>query len=350
MKRSSGSHRPGGFTLIEVIAAMTILALVTGSIYALLRQSVQAAADLETSELADQGVRRFLELCRSTLETLPGDATLSLATAEETGTAQELTLSGVPEAFSVGPEPTASSDLVLGLRMAASTTGSATEAVAPLYEVAITREEFAPKAESGDFQIRAGSGDGFYQPDEQGRYWLPLLAGIRSLEWRYWNDTDRIWEDDWSQAPDRPTLLEMQLWPDNRAAPLRAVFAIPPAVETVQADTTGSAANAAGENPNGTPGANQRGGDGRPGDARGRDGGGRDGGRGIGGGDRGPGRNRGPGDDRGPGGERGPGGDRGPGGERGPGGGFGNGNNPGGPPQPGAPGGSGPPPPLPPPP
>lgn len=331
MTQFSRFRSRAGFTLIEVIAAMTILALVTGSIYGLLRQSIQAAADLEDSEREDQAVRRFLELCRSTLETLPADASLSLATAEETGTAQELTLSGVPEAFSLGPEPIASSDLVLGMRMRAASR-SAPDA-APSYEVAFTREEFAPQAESGEFQVRVGSGDEFYQPDEQGRYWLPLLTGVRSLEWRYWNETDRIWEDDWSQAPERPTLLEMQLWPENRGAPLRAVFAIPPAVETVQADSASSAADVASDNPNkGSGPGQQRGAEGRSGDNRGRDAGGRDGGRGFGG-DRGPG-----GRDRGQGGGRGPGGDRGPG-EPGPGGRFGNENNPGRPPQPGSPGG-----------
>ena len=234
--RVQGCRRSGNsaFTLVEVVAAITILALISGSVYSLLRQSFQAAAGLQQAEREDQALRRFLDLCRTTLDTLPPDATLSLATADQTGTAQELTISGVPEAFAAGPDPIFSSDLILGLRMAKSSADSSI--TTPVYEVAISREEFAPKAKSGEFQIRATSDDDFYQADEQGRYWLPLLSSTRSLEWRYWSEQDRLWEDDWTKAPDRPTLLEMQLWPESRSSPLRAVFAIPAAPKS----TTGT--------------------------------------------------------------------------------------------------------------
>jgi hypothetical protein len=255
----SRSLHATAFTLVEVVTAITILTLILGSVYALLRQSFQTAADLQQTEREDQGLRRFMDLCRTTLETLPPDSTLSLLTAEETGTAQELTLSSVPEAFSAGPEPNASSDLILGLRMIqtrqTSDTGPAT------YQVAISREEFAPKAKDGDFRIRASSDDDFYQADDKGRYWLPLLSGIRSLEWRFWNEQDRLWEDDWSKAPDRPTLLEMQLWPEGRISPLRAVFSIPvaQAAATDSSQTGLGTADAAQSNEKGGPPRGDRG-------------------------------------------------------------------------------------------
>jgi prepilin-type N-terminal cleavage/methylation domain-containing protein len=267
------------FTLVEVVAALAILALISGSVYALLRQSFQAAAGLQQAEREDQALRRFLDICRTTLDTLPPDATLSLATADKTGTAQELTISGVPEAFAAGPDPIFSSDLILGLRMAKSSVTSSV--TTPMYEVAISREEFAPKAKSGEFQIRASSNDDFYQPDDQGRYWLPLLSSIRSLEWRYWSEQDRLWQDDWTKAPDRPTLLEMQLWPESRSSPLRAVFAIPAAPKSTAGSTdqasaglgTGDASgkqNAGGAPPRGDRGNAQQGqgpGNGKPGDS-----------------------------------------------------------------------------------
>lgn len=302
--RSSGCF---AFTLVELIAAITILALVTGSLYALLRQSVGAAADLQDAEREHQGLRRFMDLCRETLETLPPEATLSLATAEETGTAPELTLTGVPEAFRLGPEPVAASDLIISLRMAATDADS--PEASPVYEVAISREEFAPEVESGEFQVRAGSEDEFYQADDQGRFWLPLLTGVRSLEWRYWNEEEELWEEDWTEAPGRPSLVEMQLWPESRPAPYRAVFALPASLPAAKPASPATGASAAGRS--GTEGAAlPRGGGGPP----------VPGGR--------------PGGD-GPGGGLGPGGW--PGGPGGPGGGPGGPGRPGGPPQGGPP-------------
>lgn len=303
-----GPSRRSGFTLVEVIAALTILALLTGSVYSLLRQAVQAAADLQDSDRSDLATLRFIELCRSTLETLPAEATLSLATAEETGTAAEFTISSAPEAFSVGPNPVSDSDLILSLRLVDADADSA--AAESVYQVAISREEFAPLVKEGDFQVRRTSEDEFFQPDEQGRYWLPLLRGIRGLDWRFWNEDDQLWEDDWTEAPSRPSLLEMQLWPENRPAPLRVVFALPPA-EVASAATeqsapagtegsgTGNSAGSSDPNRPPVPGARAGEGDGRgePSSPGGR---GREGRR-----DRGPGRDGRPGERRDPG-NRGP--------------------------------------------
>jgi len=217
------------FTLVEVIAALTILALVTGSVYALLRQSTEVAAELQNREREFQATRRFLDLCRSTLETLPPEATVSVASAEETGSTPELTITGAADAFRFSLDPEPEPALTLGLRPASSdfTANGATSESAS--RVAVTRETFAPEVEEGDFQVRAAGEDDFFQPDEQGRYWIPLLSGVEDLEWRYWDGEQETWDADWTDAPERPVLVEMKLWLAERPAPLRAVYAPPTA-------------------------------------------------------------------------------------------------------------------------
>ncbi len=244
-----------GFTLLEVVIAVTILALLTGSIYGLLRQSVMAAADLETAEKEDQAIHHFIELCRSTLESLPGGATFTAEVIEEGAMRQELTISGVFDAFSFGEDPVSESDTVLGLQPYESPSGA--ESHTPLYTIAISREDFAPQGEDGEMAIRVGGNDEFFAPDEEGRYWLPLLPAIASLQWQFWDEDEEIWIETWDDEESRPPMIELQLQPAGRSLPIRVVYDIPPVPELVaEAETATSSAaatrNAAQPNPQAT--------------------------------------------------------------------------------------------------
>ncbi|MEM1296448.1 MAG: prepilin-type N-terminal cleavage/methylation domain-containing protein [Verrucomicrobiota bacterium] len=323
-----------GFTLLEVVIAITILALVTGSIYGLLRQSVMAAADLESAEKQDQAIHHFIELCRSTLEALPGEASLTAELIEEGTMSQELTISGVFDAFSFGEDPVSESDTVLGLQPYELPSGN--EAETPLYSVAITREDFAPQAEDGEMAIRVGGNDEFFAPDDEGRYWLPLLPAVSLLQWQFWDEEEELWIETWEDAETRPLMVELQLQPASRSTPIRVVYDIPPVPELVAEDTTATssagATRDAAQPPaqgNGNGGAGQRP-QGRPGDGAA---GGR---RPPGAGNGGKGRPQrppggGPGGGRGGGPQQGGGnGGRGGQGGGGPAGGGGNGGNAGG--------------------
>lgn len=274
-----------GFTLLEVVIAVTILALVTGSIYGLLRQSVMAAADLEAAEKQDQAIHHFIELCRATLESLPGEATLTAELIEEGTMSQELTLSGVFDAFSFGEDPVSESDTVLGLQPYELPSGEEPET--PLYSVAITREDFAPQGEDGEMAIRVGGNDEFFAPDEEGRYWLPLLPAVSMLQWQFWDEEEELWIETWDDAETRPLMVELQLQPSSRSLPIRVVYDIPSVPELVSEEDEVAAASAAaaarnsasaagqgggnggaGQRPQGRPGEGGRGG-GRPGDGKG---------------------------------------------------------------------------------
>lgn len=333
MISSPSSHRrrtSAGFTLLEVVLAVIILSLLTGSIYGLLRTAVVTAADLEKVEQQDRALDHFVELCRATIETLPPEATMTAVQVEGNATIQELTFEGVYDAFSFGEDPVSDSPLTIRLQPYELPSGETTEE--PLYQVSITREDFSPEAEDGEMAFRVGLDDPFFQADEDGRYWLHLLPEITSLQWQFWNEGDEIWEDTWEDTTVRPPMMEMQIQPLSRNTPLRVVFDVPQiaASTTATAPATGGGGggpgNVVGPGGGGNGGGNggQQGGNnaGPGGDGRGP---------GFGPGGRGPG-GRGPGFGP-PGGGRGPGGPGGPGG-RGPGGGPpGGGGGPGRPPQ-----------------
>src|SRR5690606_30641101 len=79
MCRGGGARprrRRGGFTLMEVVVALAILAMITGSLFAILQGSVRGASQIEQVQRENDSINRFLDLCRKTFTTMPSSATL----------------------------------------------------------------------------------------------------------------------------------------------------------------------------------------------------------------------------------------------------------------------------------
>ena len=335
MKRSKRASR--GFTLVEVIVAMTIFGLIATSIFAIIFQAGMEAGDIRRMEARDQQVNRFVALLRESLEALPQDASAALVNGEESSSGwPELTFTDTPTGFVFGVNPGTSGDTTLGLRPVAVPPPTLEDYSQPLYNIAISREEFGADENESGMMVRAGTDDLFLDEDEEGRLWLPLVENVTALGWRLWNSDENLWVElsDWTEGETLPTLLEMTL-ADPFRPPLRVVFEIPehatePADDSDEADdsttsTDGGAAGTANRTAvaptagRGQPAATD-GNDG--GGGRGGRGGGRGQGGGRGGGGGGPGFG-GPQGGGGPGGGRGGPGGGGAGGGRGGGGGAG---------------------------
>jgi len=301
---------------MEVVIALTILGMITATLFSIIQGSVRAASQIEQLQRENDGINRFLELCRKTFTTLPSTATLTLAALDANVDAgQELTISGAPNCFGFGMRPISYSDTILGLRPdpAATTDGNG----ALLNYLCLSREDLITQSDSRDVALRQEI-SGLAAPDEQGRYWMPLLPDVVSMKWRCYQEEDDTWLEEWAES-EWPQLIELQLIMRDRVTPLRMVYSLP----TIQiiAGTGGGAATPspqAGGGPAPTGTGNSGGANGGRGP-----GGGQDGGRG---GDRGPG-GGGPGGGRGgpggPGGGEAGGGGRGGGGPGGPGSGGG---------------------------
>lgn len=299
--------KPGlrAFTLMEVVIALTILGMITATLFSIIQGSVRAAAQIEQLQRENDGINRFLELCRKTFTTLPSTATLTLTALDANMDAgQELTISGAPNCFGFGMRPISYSDTLLGLRPDPAGATDANEA--PLQYLCLSREDLIAQSDSRDIALRQEV-SGLAAPDEQGRYWMPLLPDVVSLKWRFYQEEDDTWLEEWSES-DWPQLIEVQLLMRDRLTPLRMVYSLPVIQITAgtgggsqasptQGGTTGGAA-AGGA----APAAGGRGQEGGRGGAdsggRGQDGGRgapAGGGRGQGGGDAVGGRGAGPG-------------------------------------------------------
>ncbi|WP_395738668.1 type II secretion system protein J [Prosthecobacter sp.] len=322
------NRRRSAFTLIEVVIGITILSMITATLFGIIRGSVRGASEIEHTQRESDSMNRFIELCRRTFATLPSTATLSLKLVQGTEPViQELTISGSPDCFPFGSNPITLKETILSLRPYPEVVVDDNQK--PLNYISLSREDLIPK--TGD--MKSGiqqTTTGIYAPDSEGRYWMPLLPDVVSFKWRFYVEKEETWYEEWSKSK-WPDLIEAQLIMKNRKLPIRMVFSVP--VLTIVAGR--APANTGGSNNNNNGNNNQNAG-GNNNNNNGPGGRGGQGGQGGPGGPGGPGGGRGgPGGPGGPGG--GPGGFGGRGGPGGPGG-F----PPGGPPGGGGPGGGGP--------
>ena len=214
-----------GFTLIEVIIGLTILTMITGTLFAIIKGAVRGAADIERVQRENDSINRFIELCRQTFQTMPSTATLTLKITEETDPLmQELTITSAPHCFGFGTSVTSYKDSIIGLRPDTVLSNS-TETNLARYNLSLSREDLIPRTSDNELAIQQEENSPT-APDDEGRYWMPLLSGVTGLSWRFYKQTDDTWEDEWSDSK-WPDLIEMTLAMDGRTQPLRAVFSVP---------------------------------------------------------------------------------------------------------------------------
>lgn len=211
-----------GFTLVEIVISMTILALISGTVMAILVQAGDTAADIRDMDQKDEEISRFLELLERTIETLPIDASIEMIPAADSLSGfPEMKISNAVGAFTFGEDIGSAGELTIGLQPQ-----NDNEANDQIFELAISRDSFAPEDTDGDGMVIGAGGEDFLTPDEQGRYWLPLVSNITSATWRYWDEDAREWLTEWEQDT-LPPIMEFVIEDSHRPGPVRAVFEIP---------------------------------------------------------------------------------------------------------------------------
>ena len=225
-RRPKSSPAPG-FTLLELVIAMTLIALLSGMVFAIVRGSVAAAYEMERSQRENDEVNRFIALCRQMFLKLPGTATVKIAVTEPGDPMQqEFTVSGAPEAFSFGINPMSYKDTIIGLRPDQKATASS-DGGQNIYQLSLSRQDLVP-TDSTATPASAGriGAEGTSLNDDQGRIWMPLLHDVVQLTWRAYKETDDSWNEEWSSTT-LPQLIEMNIKLAGRAQPTRIVFALP---------------------------------------------------------------------------------------------------------------------------
>ncbi len=219
-------HARSGFTLAEIVIAMTILALISGSVMAMLLQAGDTAADIRDTDKKDEEISRFIELLGHTIEALPSDATMEMTIGSESASGYpELKISDAVGAFIFGEDVGSAGELVIGLQPQDDSDGSS-DSTEPLYQLAISRDSFSPEDTDGDGMVFGAGADDFLTPDTEGRYWLPLVSDIISAGWRYWDEENQEWLTEWEEE-NLPPLMELSIEDSHRPGAVRAVFELP---------------------------------------------------------------------------------------------------------------------------
>jgi|GEM_PF-568370 len=269
------NKRLDAFTLIEVVIGITILAMITVTLFAIIRGSVRGAAEIEHIQRESDSVNRFIELSRKAFTTLPSTATLTLKLVQTTEPViQELTIAGSPDCFPFGMNPITLKDTTLRIRPHPDGLADANDM--PLHYLSLSRTDIIPQTDDRQTGIREAT-TGLYAPDEEGRYWMPLLPDVVSLKWRFYVEKEETWYEDWSKSA-WPDLIEAQLVLKNRTLPIRMVYTVPVLTITAGRTPTTNSSSTSGSGPaqpvplTGTPTGG--GGFGGPGGGRGGPGGG----------------------------------------------------------------------------
>ncbi len=219
-----GRLKAGGFSLFEIVVALSILAMISGAIFSILWQAADTATEVRDRDRRDEEMAHFIDLLRASIELLPPDGTLSVVPPEETTTGfAELKIGNSATAFTFGEIVGTVDEAVISLRPSEKLT----EDGSPTYDLAISRPDFVPDEEKqGGMAFRASAED-FLPVDEDGRPWMTLLTGLTSAIWEYWDDEQETWEPDRLDPSKLPELIALSLGDSERASPLRIVFEVP---------------------------------------------------------------------------------------------------------------------------
>jgi prepilin-type N-terminal cleavage/methylation domain-containing protein len=235
-------RRLRGLTLLEVVVGLTVLALMSGAIYAIVGGSVDSTAALQRIQSQDRRMETFLHRCRAAFAHLPSGATVELRLLENEPLRQELTLRGVPEAFVWGDQAWWAKPVVTlapqrwpddrppppGENRKAGAQGRAGNPAQPgeRFSLAMTVPDFFkinPEGEpEPDSLIKHRQGNQFLTPDEQGRFWFELLPEVTRVEWRFWDPAKKIWVD--QHPAGRPPMIELLLTLPGSKQPIRSLF------------------------------------------------------------------------------------------------------------------------------
>lgn len=271
--------RRSAFTLIEVVIGMTILSMITVTLFAIIRGSMRGAAEIEQLQRESDSVNRFIDLSRKTFASLPATATLRLKLVQNTEPViQELTITGSPDCFPFGLNPITLKDTILSIRPHPD--GIVDDNQMPLNYLSLSREDLIPQTDDRQGGIRQET-TGLYAPDEEGRYWMPLLPDVVSFKWRFYVEKDETWFEEWKKS-EWPDLIEAELVLKNRTRPIRMVFSTPvlalsPGRTSSRSSTSSPTTTGTSTTSGGAPQPTGGGGRGGDGGGRGGDGGGRGG-------------------------------------------------------------------------
>ena len=196
------------FTLFEMVVVIAIFVLLAGGIYATVNAAVRATATLSEENLQIQRLNAFVSLLRRAFHNLPANAVFSGGVRSQDGDGfAEIVLRDAPGVFAWGLGGPSSGTALLSAR---PRLGGGREISLMLLPGSL-----------GEMERREALQDG---------KWLRLLPDLREVQWRFYDEAQQDYVDEWPEGA-RPPLIELNLTLLGEEVPRKFVFWLPPVKE-----------------------------------------------------------------------------------------------------------------------
>ena len=218
--KSPGSYRVrgGGFTLLELVLAIGLMALLVGMIFAVASQNIALGRTVVQKQNEESIDTALFELLDTMFASLPGNARLELL-ADNGGSdllsevSSDLTIQNVPLSFTWGGNE----------RIARSVQLSTVRGRDGLYDIVLRYYEGEILEETQRVGANAPIGD------EEPFAEVVLMEDVAVFAWQVLDGRSMDeWQTDWEIAGRLPLQLELTYMRDQFADPIRHVFWITP--------------------------------------------------------------------------------------------------------------------------
>ncbi|MBB5036117.1 prepilin-type N-terminal cleavage/methylation domain-containing protein [Prosthecobacter dejongeii] len=204
------SPRQGGFTLLEILVALSAFVLLMGGIFAIASGTMELGENMTSIQERSVIRQNFISFIRRSFRNLPGEAEIRLS-VQARGSSYVPSLNFVNAGTSFTPGTALPPDTSVDLFAEERPGGYLRVGLRMLDE----RQTQA---------LRAGQSVRYTK--NQGV--TPLMDNVGRFEWRFYDPASNRWENNWKQNR-RPLLAELNLKLDD-GFETRAIFWIPPVV------------------------------------------------------------------------------------------------------------------------
>lgn len=210
MNSTPVSRRPTGFTLLELVIAMGLLAIIVGMVFATARTSLDLGNTIVKSENQEMLHQAFFELLSQRFSALPGNTRLDLK-VEGSGShyLTDLTLQNVPINFTWGQERTAKALQIATVKRRSGYL----DIVLRFYENEILEGSAATPGKFVDKKPFAE---------------IVLLEDVAFCEWRVMDAQTMEWQYEWDVQGRLPLQIELTMAIGAKGEEMRHVFWLPP--------------------------------------------------------------------------------------------------------------------------
>ena len=194
--------------MIEMTVVLVIFVLLAGGIYTVVNAAISASAVLSEENLRSQRLTAFVSLLRRTFHNLPATAQVSGGVRSDGSAVPEIVLRDAPGVFAWGTGGSSSGTVMLS---AVPRLGGGMQFSVLSLPSSLGEQERLDAVRDGK--------------------WLKLLPDLREARWRFYDEGQQDWREDWPEGMGRPPLVELSFTALGEEIPRTYIFWLPPVKE-----------------------------------------------------------------------------------------------------------------------